>query len=102
MSKRSIDREPALIKDVLKKILKPKDLPMLALQVRLRQVWEETVGENLRQHARLVDFRNKTLWIEVTSNPLMQELHFLKSRVLTTMQQQLGETVIKDIRFRLS
>ena len=101
MSKRLHLKEPAPIREVLNKILKPADLRQLEFQARVRQVWEQNVSHLLRQHTELVDFNKKTLYVEVAANPWMQELHFLKPRILAAMQRQLGEQVIKDIKFRL-
>ena len=101
MSKRPNLKEPAPIREVLNKILKPADLRQLEFQARLRQVWEQNVSHLLGQHTELVDFNKKTLYVEVAANAWMQELHFLKPRILSAMQRQLGEQVIKDIKFRL-
>ncbi len=101
MSKRPHLKEPAPIREVLNKILKPADLRQLEFQARVRQVWEQNVSHLLGQHTELVDFNKKTLYVEVAANAWMQELHFLKPRILAAMQRQLGEQVIKDIKFRL-
>jgi predicted nucleic acid-binding Zn ribbon protein len=101
MSKRPNLKEPAPIREVLNKILKPADLRQLEFQAMVRQVWEQNVSHLLGQHTELVDFNKKTLYVEVAANAWMQELHFLKPRILAAMQRQLGEQVIKDIKFRL-
>jgi predicted nucleic acid-binding Zn ribbon protein len=102
MAKRPNLPAPAPIRDILGKILPPADLRQLELETRLRQVWEESCSPTLRQHTQLVDFSRKTLYVAVSANPWMQELHFLKPRILAAMQRQLGEQVIKDIKFRVN
>jgi predicted nucleic acid-binding Zn ribbon protein len=101
MSKRPNLPAPAPIREILNKILKPADLQQLELQARLRQIWERNISPSLGQHTELVDFSRKTLYVEVAANPWMQELHFLKPRILAAMQRELGESVVKDIKFRL-
>jgi predicted nucleic acid-binding Zn ribbon protein len=101
MPKRPNLPAPTPIQEVLKKVLKPGDLSQLELHSRLRQVWEQSISSSLGQHTELVDFIRKTLYVEVAANPWMQELHFLKPRILTAMQRELGENVVKDIKFRL-
>jgi predicted nucleic acid-binding Zn ribbon protein len=101
MSKRPHLKAPATLQEVLNKVLKPGDLRQLELQARLRQVWEQSISPSLGQNTELVDFSKKTLYVEVAANPWMQELHFLKPRILAAMQRELGEQVIKDIKFRL-
>jgi predicted nucleic acid-binding Zn ribbon protein len=101
MAKRPNLPKPAPIQEILNKILKPADMRQLEFQTRLRQVWEENISPSLGQQTDLVDFNGKTLYVEVAANPWMQELHFLKPRILAAMQRRLGENVIKDIKFRL-
>ena len=101
MTKRPHLQEPAPIQEVLNKILKPADMRHLEFQAQLRQVWEQSISPALGQQTELVDFNRKTLYVEVAANPWMQELHFLKPRILAAMQRRLGENVIMDIKFRL-
>ena len=101
MTKRPNLRAPAPIQEILTKILKPGDLRQLELEARLRQIWEESVSPEVRQNTQLVDFSRKTLYVAVASNPWVQELHFLKPRILAAMQRELGEQVIRDIKFRM-
>jgi predicted nucleic acid-binding Zn ribbon protein len=101
MAKRPHRSEPAPIREVLGKILKPADLRQLEFQARIRQVWEQNVSDLLGRHTKLVDFNKKTLYVEVAANAWMQELHFLKPRLLAALQRHLGENTLKDIKFRL-
>lgn len=101
MTKRANLSEPAPIQEILAKILKPGDLRQLERESRLRQVWDANLSATLRQHTQLVDFSRGTLTVAVAASPWMQELHFLKPRLLAALQRELGERVIKDIRFRL-
>jgi predicted nucleic acid-binding Zn ribbon protein len=101
MTKRPYLKAPSPIQDILTKILKPADMKQLEIQARLRQVWENTVSDLLRENTELVDFSRKTLYVAVAANPWMQELHFLKPQILAAMQRHLGGKVIKDIKFSL-
>ncbi len=101
MAKRPNLAAPAAIQDILQKVLGPADMRQLELHARLRQIWERTVSESLHCNTQLIDFNRKTLYVEVTANPWVQELHFLKPRILAAMQRELGENVVKDIKFRV-
>jgi predicted nucleic acid-binding Zn ribbon protein len=100
MTKRPHMSAPAPIQEILDKILKPADLRQLELQARLRQVWEASVSQEVRQYTQLVDFKSKTLYVGVAGHAWAQELHFLKPRILGAMQRELGAQVIKEITFR--
>lgn len=99
MAKRPHQPAPTAIGEILAKILKPRDLRQLELHARLRQAWEESVSEVIRQNTRLVDYQRKVLYVETTSHVWLQELHFLKPQILAVLQRQIGEEQLKDIKF---
>ena len=101
MAKRPHLKAPAPIQEILAKILKPRDLRQLELHARLRQSWEANVSEVIRQNTQLVDYQKKVLYVETTSHVWVQELHFLKPRILAALQRELGEKQLQDIRFLL-
>ncbi|MGQ9920267.1 MAG: DUF721 domain-containing protein [Desulfobacca sp.] len=101
MAKRPPLSAPAPIQEILAKILKPRDLRQLELHARLRQSWEANVSEIIRQNTRLVDYQKKVLSVETTSHAWLQELHFLKPKILAALQRELGAKHLRDIRFLL-
>ncbi len=101
MSKRPNLKVPAPVQEILARLLTPADRRQLELHSRLRQLWEQNVSPLWRENTELVDFSRKILYIEVTNNPWLQELHFAKPRILAAMQKELGEMVIQEIKFRL-
>lgn len=74
---------------------------MLERRAQIRQAWEQAVGEHLRPWTRLLDYKKKVLWVEVGSSPGMQELQFLKPRILKDLQGLLGPGVVTELRFRI-
>ena len=100
MAKRPALKAPAPIGEILRKILKPRDLQQLELETRLRQAWEAAVSDTIRRHTRLVDYRRRVLFVEAASHAWVQELHYDKPRILAAMQAQLGAKSLQDIRFQ--
>jgi len=100
MSKRKSER-PVAVKQVLEGILKPGDWQVLELRQKVRSAWEKAVPATLREQARLVDLKRQELWVEAGSSALVQELQFLKPKILKVMEQALGVGVIKDVRLKV-
>jgi hypothetical protein len=101
MSKRKSER-PVAVKQVLEGILKPGDWQVLELRQKARSAWEKAVPAALREQTRLVDLKRHELWVEAGSSALVQELQFLKPKILKVMEEALGPGVIKEVRFKVS
>jgi hypothetical protein len=48
-----------------------------------------------------VDFSRRELWVEVTASPWVQELQYLKPKILDSFAMALGAGVVRDVRFRV-
>jgi hypothetical protein len=101
MSKRKSER-PVAVRQVLEGILRPGDWQTLEIRQRVRTAWEKAVPGTLREQARLVDLKRHELWVEAGSSALVQELQFLKPKILEVMEKVLGAGVIKEVRFKVS
>jgi len=89
------------VKQVLEGILKPGDWQVLELRQKVRSAWEKAVPATLREQARLVDLKRQELWVEAGSSALVQELQFLKPKILKVLEKSLGVGVIKEVRFKV-
>jgi predicted nucleic acid-binding Zn ribbon protein len=101
MAKRQFLKRPAPLKEVLQGLIKPADWDVLQQRRQIRQVWEAVVPPSLLAQTRLVDLRRKELWVEVSASPWVQELQFLKPKILLELENAVGAGVVKDLRFRL-
>ncbi len=92
---------PLPVGQVLKDLLSPGDWYALEVRRKVREAWEQTVPEKLRGQARLVDLKRRVVWVEAGSSAVVQELHYLKPKVLAFLEKALGAGVIQDIRFQV-
>ncbi len=56
---------------------------------------------SLRAQTRLVDLKRRELWVEAGSSALVQELQFLKPKILKALEKALGAGVIQEVRFKV-
>jgi len=61
--------------------------------------WEETMGKTIASRTLKMYFKENTLFVELSSAPLKQELNFAKEKILERFVEQFGEGVVKDIVF---
>ncbi len=63
--------------------------------------WSEIVGDAVASNARPSAVRNQILFLEVSHSTWIQQLQFLKPTLLEKVNTFLGESLVRDIRFRL-
>ena len=101
MAKRKKLERPLAVGEVLGGLIRPGDWHTLELRQRVRAAWEKVVPQRFRDQARLVDLKRHELWVEAGSSALVQELQFLKPKILKVMEKSLGIGVIKEVRFKV-
>ncbi len=100
MTKRRLER-PVAVQQVLGDLLRPGDWQILEQRQRVRTAWESAVPASLRARTRLVDLKRRELWVEAGSSALVQELQFLKPKILKALEKALGAGVIQEVRFKV-
>lgn len=69
-------------------------------QVRIRQAWKQTMGENVVRYTEQIQLRGQTLQVQLTSSALSEELQYGKEKILIHLNNELGFDAIKKIVFR--
>ena len=69
---------------------------------RAVEVWAEVVGEQVAGRSQAVRFDDGTLYVEVTNSAWVQELSFLRPRIVRQINQALGRDVVRTIHFALA
>lgn len=62
--------------------------------------WSEVVGEKLGKHIRPIQLKNTTLYVKADSAVWMNEFSFVKREAIKSLNERLGRSLIKDIRFK--
>lgn len=99
MAKRQGMDRPVPVKEVLAGFLKPGDWQALEHRRRIREVWDRVLPDSLLAHTRLLDVRRRELWVEVSASPWVQELQFLKPKILQELAKALGPGLVREVRF---
>lgn len=65
----------------------------------LVQEWEKVIKEPIASETRALKYLQGILYVEVTSSVWANELTFLKSKIIETINKKNGKEIVKDIRF---
>jgi hypothetical protein len=90
-------RRPAAISGLLNAVLRGTPVEKRLDEGRIWLVWEQAVGSRIASHAVPAAFRDGTLTLTVDSAPWMQQLNYLKQELITKVNGELHEEMVKEI-----
>lgn len=68
---------------------------------RLREAWREIAGDLVARHATPDSLKNGCLVLKVLQPAMRFQLEQMKPRLLANLKQELGDGVVKTVRFSL-
>ncbi len=89
------------IGDILSRALKKRHVPFQPGDRRLIDAWEAAVGQQIAAQSRPERIRRDTLVVTVRNSIWMQQLHFLKTELISKVNASPAGFSIKDIRFSI-
>lgn len=70
------------------------------MEIRIQRGWREVLGPMIGQYTRNLFVRDRVLYVSLTSSVLRNELLLSKDRLIGSLNQYAGGTVIRDIVIR--
>ena len=86
--------------DVLKFIIKENRLQGGIDEISVKEAWQSLMGNGVNSYTKSVVLRNSTLYVELTSAVLREELSFGKNKIITMLNEELRRDVIKEVVLR--
>jgi predicted nucleic acid-binding Zn ribbon protein len=88
------------LKDALSGTLRGLGIARRTREAQALLLWAEVVGGPLAAETEALQLRGSTLWVRTSSAPLAHQLHIEKPRLLQLLNDRIGTTAVRDIRFR--
>ena len=89
-----------LLGDVLREFLKDNTTVAQKLaETRVIQSWSGVLGEGAMKYTTNIYIRNKVLYVRLSSAVLRNELSMCREQLITRLNGEAGEEVIRDIIF---
>lgn len=98
MAKRFNEEQP--IGDVLKQFMQANRLQDGMDKLDVREAWKNLMGNGVNNYTREIMLRNNTLYVELTSSVLREELSLGKAKIITMINDELKREVVKNIVLR--
>jgi hypothetical protein len=92
--------ENSSIGDVLKEIMQVNNLQQGMDKIDVRDAWKNLMGNGVNNYTREIMLRGTTLYVELTSAVLREELSYGKAKIVSMINTELGREVVKDVVLR--
>ncbi len=86
--------------DVLKQIIQVNKLQPGMDQIDVKEAWKNLMGNGVNSYTKNVVLRGSTLYVELSSSVLREELSHGKSKIIVMINEELQREVIKDVVLR--
>ncbi|MCU4165242.1 DUF721 domain-containing protein [Carboxylicivirga caseinilyticus] len=85
------------ISEILKEYLKEKKLNQGLMENRAVQYWERVLGPAVARSTQRIYMYRGTLYVELNSSVLRNELLMWKDRIIVNLNQAIGEEIVLDL-----
>jgi len=95
MSKRNNDH--IKIGDILKDFVETNKLQPGLDKINVRKAWENLMGQGVNHYTSTVKLERNTLYVQLSSSVLREELSYGKEKIVAMLNDALGKEVIKKL-----
>jgi len=92
---------PKPVRDVLSQLLAKRGYAQIQTAAGCEAAWREAVGVKLSADTRPGNVKRGVLEVLVRNSSALQELAFLKSKIVKNLAKRIPEQKIRDLRFRV-
>lgn len=88
------------LEDVLKEFVDKNKLQTGLDKVNVREVWNREMGPAIEKYTTAIKLQNDTLYIQLSSSVLREELSYGKEKIMKMLNEELGRELIKKLVLR--
>jgi hypothetical protein len=88
------------ISEILKEIIDKNKLQPGIDEVVVKEAWKSLMGNGVNSYTRNVILKNGTLYVELTSAVLREELTYGKDKIIALINEELRRDVVKNVVLR--
>lgn len=88
------------IGDVLKEFMQANRLQPGMDKIDVKEAWANLMGNGVNNYTRDIMLKGSTLYVELTSSVLREELSHGKAKIVKMINEELKREVVKDIVLR--
>ncbi len=93
-------QEHQSMEEVLKSFVSDNNLQKGLDKVAVRDVWEKIMGPAITKYTRNIKLERETVYVELTSSVLREELSYGRQKIIDNLNDELGKILIKNLILR--
>ncbi|MEO8774551.1 MAG: DUF721 domain-containing protein [Gelidibacter sp.] len=98
MAKRNKDQ--LSITDILKQFVDTNKLQPGLDKVNVQDAWAQMMGNGVNNYTTAIQLERDTLYVQLSSSVLREELSYGKEKIITMLNESLGKDIIKKLVLR--
>ena len=98
MAKRN--NENLSISDALKEFVETNKLEKGLNKVNVADAWAKLMGNGVNNYTTAVSLERETLYVQLSSSVLREELSYGKEKIINMINEELGKKIIKKLILR--
>lgn len=98
MAKRN--NEHISIADALKEFVETNKLEYGLDVVNVQDTWKDMMGNGVNNYTTDIQLKNNTLYVQLSSSVLREELSYGKEKIIAMLNESLGKEIIKKLVLR--
>jgi len=102
MYKRGRSKKLASLAEVMPGVLRHLNLGQVIEGQKVVEKWQEVAGREISQHTRALEFDKGVLLVSVDNTGWMNQLAFLKPKLLDKYAKLVRRGLVRDVRFVLA
>jgi len=68
------------------------------LSAQIEEIWKKEMGVAISGYTSGIIYKEKTLYIRITSSPLKKELQMGRDKIIALINESLGHEVVREVR----
>ena len=86
--------------DALKDFVKTNNLQKGLDKIEVQELWVKLMGKGVNSYTTTVQLNRDTLYIQLSSSALREELSYGKAKIIAMLNEAFGKEVIKKLVLR--
>ncbi|WP_248722259.1 DUF721 domain-containing protein [Seonamhaeicola sp. ML3] len=88
------------IKDALKEFVETNKLEKGLDKVNVAEAWAKLMGNGINNYTTSVNLQRETLYVQLSSSVLREELSYGKQKIIDMLNEELGKEIVKKLILR--
>lgn len=92
-----MEQDPQSLKHLMSKVLQENKLSKGIEKLEVEQTWLQVMGEGVQSYTHSVKFSEHTLFVQLTSSVLREELSYGKEKIIKMINEHLKKDLVKRV-----